>query len=72
MALSEFFEDSERVYMVMELCGRGELLSLVRKRGKLDETESRLYFAQLVDGLSYLHSHAVLHRDLKVEIKQYL
>ena len=30
--LLEFFEDSDRVYLVMELCSRGELLSLVQQK----------------------------------------
>ncbi|GBG83234.1 hypothetical protein CBR_g36849 [Chara braunii] len=64
--LYEYFEDVSRVYLVTELCEKGELLTLLRQRGSLDIEAARTYFAQLVSGVQYLHSHCILHRDLKL------
>eukprot|EP00891_Asterochloris_glomerata_P004283 jgi/Astpho2/4283/e_gw1.00064.64.1_t len=64
--LLEFFEDSDRVYLVMELCSRGELLSLVQQKGRLGDREARSLFRQLLEAVAFLHSQGILHRDIKL------
>ncbi|CCI49963.1 unnamed protein product [Albugo candida] len=74
------FRDSQSLYLVMELCLGGNLLSFIRKhnREKLRENEdkgiqdsacclesTRFYMAELVIAIEYLHSKKVVHRDLK-------
>lgn len=75
LTLYHYFEDSERVYLVMELCSRGEIYSLLRKRrensedsfaGVLSENEARIIFRDVVAGLKFLHSRGIIHRDLKL------
>lgn len=39
---------------------------LLKRRKKLSEPETRFYMAQIVESLQYLHSHLVIHRDLKL------
>jgi len=51
----------------MELVDGGELLDYVLERGCLDEAESRELFIQIFEGVKYLHSVAISHRDLKLE-----
>lgn len=55
-----------QVFLVTELCKRGELLNVVKNKKYFSEDEAREYFGQLVDGVKYLHSHTIIHRDLKV------
>lgn len=64
LELLHFFEDSEHVFLVMELAA-GELYQRVTRQ-RLSEAEIRRVFAALVEGLSYLHSHGIIHRDLKL------
>ena len=60
-----YFEDAHYVYLVLELCDNGELCRYLRTSGrKLSEEEVRRLFRQTVQGLIYLHSHNILHRDL--------
>lgn len=60
-----YFEDSHYVYLVLELCDNGELCRYLRTSGrKLSEEQVRRLFRQAVQGLMYLHSHNILHRDL--------
>lgn len=71
--LYHYFEDDDRVYLVMELCSRGEIYTLLKKRrdnsessGILHENEARVILRDIVAGLKFLHFHSIIHRDLKL------
>ncbi|VDN97225.1 unnamed protein product [Rodentolepis nana] len=58
------FEDANYVYLVLEVCDNGELQAYIRQNGPVSEDMARHYMKQIVNGLLYLHSHKILHRDL--------
>lgn len=64
LELFTLFEDANYVYLVLQLCEKGEFASYLKGKGRLDEKETRHYMHQIVDGLLYLHKHKVMHRDL--------
>ncbi|XP_071514707.1 serine/threonine-protein kinase PLK4-like [Panulirus ornatus] len=65
LKLYTFFEDQQFVYLVLELCMKGELQKHLRNLGRvLSENEAREYLSQIVAGMLYLHSHSIMHRDL--------
>ncbi|KAJ3204106.1 hypothetical protein HDU67_009773, partial [Dinochytrium kinnereticum] len=67
LRLLTYFEDDENVYLVMELCENGELYRYVQGRNQpLTEAEARRVMEQVVEGLWYLHSNGIIHRDLKL------
>lgn len=63
--IHDIFEENGTAYYVMEYIDGGSLKELVTRRGPLPETEALNYAAQLADALHYLHSHHILHLDLK-------
>ncbi|KAJ0100409.1 hypothetical protein Patl1_19928 [Pistacia atlantica] len=59
------FTCRENLYLVMEYLNGGDLYSLLKNLGCLDEDMARVYVAELVLALEYLHSANVIHRDIK-------
>ncbi|XP_071087123.1 serine/threonine-protein kinase PLK4-like isoform X1 [Haliotis cracherodii] len=65
LELYNYFEDSNYVYLVLEICHNGELQRYLKTNCKvLTEDEARHFMKQIVEGMLYLHSHGILHRDL--------
>ena len=60
------FEDSDNFYLLLELCTGGDLFSYIKSLGKLEESETKRICLNIVEGISYLHSNNILHRDLKL------
>jgi polo-like kinase 4 len=67
LELLDFFEDDKNVYIVSELCKKGELYSFMKKhlRRPLTENEASKIFSQIAHGLAFLHDSGIIHRDLK-------
>ncbi|KAK2581919.1 hypothetical protein KPH14_002374 [Odynerus spinipes] len=63
-----FFEDSNYVYLVLELCHNGELQRYLKMQGSraLPEQQAGRIIRQVVQGLLYLHSYQILHRDMSL------
>ncbi|KAI4332032.1 hypothetical protein L6164_016973 [Bauhinia variegata] len=59
------FTCRENLYLVMEYLNGGDLYSMLRNLGCLDEDMARIYIAEVVLALEYLQSLNVIHRDLK-------
>ena len=60
----EIFEDNENCYLVMEYCKKGELFDYIVNHQRLSENESAIFFYQLINGIEYIHSKGIAHRDL--------
>ena len=48
------------------MCHNQTLNELLKRRKRLTEIEVQCYIVQLIKALKYLHSHRVIHRDLKL------
>lgn len=53
------------LYLVMEFLPGGDLYSLLQKVGSLEEEHARVYSAQILAAVAYLHHQGIIHRDLK-------
>ncbi|CAD8199782.1 unnamed protein product [Paramecium octaurelia] len=62
----DVFEDNDNVYILLELCQNQTLNELLKRRRRITPIEVQCYLKQLIGALKYIHSHRVLHRDLKL------
>jgi len=65
--LYEIIVFGDKIVMVLELAGHGDLLEYIKLRGALDERRSRRLTAQIIAAVEYLHTRNIVHRDLKCE-----
>ena len=54
LCLKDTFDESDGVYLVLELAPEGELFNWIVKKQKLTESETRKVFVQLFQGVKYL------------------
>ena len=65
--LIEVVRDAERMYIVMEILGGGELFEQLLAKGPFKEDYALAIFAQVAVAVDYMHGLDVVHRDLKAE-----
>eukprot|EP00743_Colponemidia_sp_Colp-15_P006898 GILK01007445.1.p1 GENE.GILK01007445.1~~GILK01007445.1.p1 ORF type:complete len:799 (-),score=114.96 GILK01007445.1:135-2531(-) len=58
-------QDEEYLNIFLEYIAGGSIAHLLGKFGRFNETLIRVYTRQILLGLEYLHSHRVIHRDIK-------
>ncbi|KAJ8278687.1 hypothetical protein COCON_G00057530 [Conger conger] len=59
------FETRRHLCMVMEYVEGGDCANLLKNMGPLPVDMTRMYFAETVLALEYLHNYGIVHRDLK-------
>ncbi|XP_047306109.1 microtubule-associated serine/threonine-protein kinase 2 isoform X30 [Homo sapiens] len=59
------FDTKRHLCMVMEYVEGGDCATLLKNIGALPVDMVRLYFAETVLALEYLHNYGIVHRDLK-------
>ena len=65
------FQSLNSTYLVLELCDGGDLSYYINT--KINDFDSK-YFTEILEGLKYLYSNKILHRDIKPQnilIKNY-
>ncbi|KAJ3388357.1 serine/threonine protein kinase [Lobulomyces angularis] len=60
------FETEREVCLVTELCVT-DFLSILQEQKKFSELEIKPIAKGLVEGLSYIHSKCIIHRDMKLQ-----
>jgi serine/threonine protein kinase len=61
------FQDSEHLYLVMDLVLGGDLRFHIGKHRRFSEEQTKFFLACIVQALENVHSHNIIHRDIKPE-----
>ena len=56
------FQSKEHLYLVQEYCNGGDFGSMLKMLGYLEEDWAKVYIAEIVLALEYLHSQGIVHR----------
>lgn len=65
--LMDVYETPSHLYFVMEYCAGGEVTTRLKARGRYSEREAAESLYQMLLAVNYLHSHGIVHRDLKLQ-----
>merc|ERR1712062_692431 len=63
----EYFEETERFYLIFEKVSGGQLLDHIQTRKYFTEREAASIVRDVASALEFLHSKGIAHRDLKPE-----
>jgi len=56
---------SKKLTIFMDFAMGGSVASVVKRTGPMEEVVVRTFIRQILQGLAFLHSHGVVHRDIK-------
>jgi len=59
------FQDQTYLYLVMEYCGGGDLMSILMREDILSEPMTKFYMAECAAAINSVHKLDYVHRDLK-------
>jgi calcium-dependent protein kinase len=65
--LYETFEDKRSYYLIMELCGGGELFDRIIDEKGFTEKVCAVVVQQMLRAINYMHQNGFVHRDIKPE-----
>lgn len=57
----------EKIFIFMRYAENGDLLDYLKEKKSIPEIQAKVWCRQLTDGLNYLHSMNIAHRDMKCE-----
>ncbi|XP_054159963.1 testis-specific serine/threonine-protein kinase 4-like [Oppia nitens] len=63
----EVSQTVNRIFMIMEFCSYGTVTIWLRDNGALPEPVVWEFITRILEGLDYMHSLKIAHRDLKLE-----
>ena len=63
--VTDFFEEEDNTYLVMDFVDGESLADRISRQGALPEQDTLVWAGQLLDALTYCHGEGVIHRDIK-------
>merc|ERR1719183_2791725 len=67
VSLMDVYETKQHLHLVMECLEGGELFDRVKEKKRFSEDEARDAVRQMLLPLHYMHSHGIVHCDVKLE-----
>ncbi len=63
--VTDFFQENENAYLVMDLVEGTNLAKKIQEEDPLPESDVREWAGQLLSALAYCHDNSIIHRDIK-------
>lgn len=69
VALEEVMDSEANLFIVMELCGGGTLVDIVRlyPEERMPEETARFFMRQVFEALAFCHRNGICHRDVRLD-----
>lgn len=61
------YQDSINLYMIMDYIPGGEVFTHLRRAGRFTNEVAKIYIAEVITAIEYMHSLNIIYRDLKPE-----
>lgn len=61
------FEDDNNIYLVLEYCSKGDMLTKLQYNGGYADYDALRIFTEIAEAVQHLHSRGIYHRDIKPE-----
>merc|ERR1740117_620635 len=65
VGLNFAFQSAPRLYLIMDYCPGGDMGMALAKHRRFSEDNARVYAAEILLALEYLHKNKIIFRDLK-------
>ena len=69
VALEEVLDSENNLFIVMELCGGGSMVDIVRlyPEERMPEETARFFVRQVFEALAFCHRNGICHRDMRLD-----
>jgi serine/threonine protein kinase len=67
LRLFGYFHDKDRIFLILEFAGKGEIFKELSTIHRYDEKTAATYIRDVASALHYCHTKHVIHRDIKPE-----
>jgi aurora kinase/aurora kinase A len=54
--LYNHYEDDDNFYLILQYCAKGQLYSILKKEGRLNEKQAAQYLIEVISACQYLHA----------------